>query len=448
VQWIILLGASLVLYAYYSPTFLAILIAVVIASYLTGLNLQKEQSDTARRVILITGIAIVVGVLVFFRYPLIIGNIFSGLHSDDPDLFRQIILPIGLSFQVFQGISYMTDVYWRVYPPENHFGKFSLYMLFFPKILNGPIQRAEELLPQLQSIRVFHSTNLKKGGILILWGLFKKLVIADNLDIVVDGVYSTPGHYTGLPVIIGIIFFTFQLYCDFSGYADIALGSAQIFGIDLTDNFNFPFRSRSVAEFWRRWHISLSNWFNDYVFNPLVVQIRDLGNASIYISLFVTFLITGIWHGPKTTWLIYGILQALAVSYEVYTARTRKKISKRINPKFMNVLSVVLTFSFISFSWIFMRSSDLDQAMNIIRNAIDFSSSAGLSLPAPQSLVVGCSLLVVTLLSVEHFMKGQKIDQFIQSQRKIVAIPFLFLTLAGVILLGTRQVQPFIYFQF
>jgi len=241
-----------------------------------------------------------------------------------------IILPIGLSFHTFQAMSYTIEVYRRNQKAERHFGIYALYVMFYPQLVAGPIERPQNLLHQFREEHHFDYTRVTSGLKLMLWGMFKKVVIADNLSTFVTQVYDSPHNFSGLPLIVATLFFSIQLYCDFSGYSDIAVGSAQVMGFTLMKNFDRPFFSASISELWRRWHISLSTWLRDYLYTPISVVTRNWEKWGIVFSLIVTFVLAGLWHGADWKFVVFGFLHGIALAYEFLTRKTRKKISKKV----------------------------------------------------------------------------------------------------------------------
>jgi len=280
-----------------------------------------------------------------------------------------IFLSIGVSFYVFQAISYLIDVFIEIEEPERHFGYFALYMCFFAKLLQGPIERSNELLPQLRTEKHFDRKNLYAGIFLFTWGLFKKVVIADRMSLFVDTVYDDVYSYSGLQLILATYYYAIQIYFDFSGYTDMALGTARMFGIDLTQNFNSPYLATSIADFWRRWHISLSRWILDYIFKPLQMQFRDYRNFGTAFALMVTFLVCGAWHGLSWGFIVWGFMHGLYMGVSVFYKNIQKRIYQKVGlekSKLKRWWQIVFTFNIVSFSWIFFRSKSLSDAYYVV----------------------------------------------------------------------------------
>ena len=320
-RWCILLCASLVFFgALGVPALVFALAAVTLASYGAGLCMGAAR---ARRPIwLWSGIAFNLLVLAAFRYPPVASLGLTGTNGLMPT--------VGVSYFTFQGISYLVDIYIGAQEPERHLGYFALYMAFFAKVLQGPIERAGELLPQLRCRFYFDSEAWRAGALLFAWGLFKKTVVADRAGPLVDAVYGHVTLYQGIPLAVATYLYALQLYCDFSGYTDMARGVARFFGIRLTQNFNNPYAARSIAEFWRRWHISFSRWILDYIFKPLQFALRDLGAAGSAIALIFTFLVSGIWHGVGWTFVVWGLIHGVYMSFSIYSRPVRKALHDRV----------------------------------------------------------------------------------------------------------------------
>ncbi len=319
---------------------------------------------------------------VFKYYNFINANI-TGLYSltghKNPIPYLNILLPIGLSFHTFQAMSYTIEVYRGNQQPERHFGIYALYVMFYPQLVAGPIERPQNMLHQFHEKKFFDYDRVLSGLQQMLLGFFKKIVIADRLGVYVDAVYQDVQHANSISVLIALVFFSFQIYCDFSGYTDIALGAAKVMGFDLMRNFNRPFMSKNISEFWRRWHISLSTWFNDYLFTPLVINKRDWGKAGVVFAILVTFLLSGLWHGAGWPFLIYGLLYGIAVAFEFLTKKSRSRISKKMPALIYDNLSIALTFSYVSLALVFFRAGFLSKAILVYKTLFSFRFSFNLT---------------------------------------------------------------------
>jgi len=369
-QNVLLLVASYFFYSWWSWKFLSLLAICTLSNYLFGFAVASGQNKKARLFLWIS-IITNLGILGAFKYYNFFAAQFQiwldtlGFHVSP--IFINAALPLGISFYTFHGMSYVFDIYRGHRKPVTNPIDYAVFVAFFPLLVAGPIERAHHLLPQVQSKRIFRYKQAIEGCRLILWGLFKKVVIADSIAATVDTIYQNYENESAYLLIVAAIGFGFQIYADFSGYSDIAIGSAKLFGFELLSNFRSPFFSHNITEFWRRWHISLSTWFQDYLFTPLTVALRRLGKWSIVISLFITFSIIGLWHGASLAFVVFGCLHGLAIIYETLTRKTRKKWAKIIPPIIYNPLSVLLTFSFNVFAWIFFRLSGMHAVFGYFR---------------------------------------------------------------------------------
>ncbi|MGZ4117206.1 MAG: MBOAT family O-acyltransferase [Bacteroidia bacterium] len=386
-----------------------------------------------------------VGVLAVFKYYNFLDENITGLaHVFGLNIhipYLGILLPIGLSFHTFQAMSYTIEIYRGNYTAERHFGIYALYVMFFPQLVAGPIERPQNMLHQFHEKKIFSYENAANGLNLIAWGMFKKVVIADRLSEYVNAVYGNVPHYNTIPVLIATVFFIFQIYCDFSGYSDIAIGLGKMMGYDLMQNFDRPLISKSVTEFWRRWHISLSSWFRDYLFSPIVFNRKNWGNFALVYATFITFILCGLWHGAKWTFVIFGTLQACLLSYEMLTQRIRKKIAKKIPALIYQSVCLALTFAFMCFSMIFFRAESLTQAKAIVHKIFQFNFAFTIPSITPLGTfhLIMC-LLVLGILFISYFLPKNVDVRF----KALFCISITTLT----ILLGTNGKAEFIYFQF
>lgn len=374
-RWLVLLLASYGFYASFKvPNLLAVLLGVTAISYYCGLNIAGMQEETGRKRCLWLGSIACVTTLAVLKYlPFLESqtNSIFGLNSS----ISKTLITIGVSYFTFQAISYLADIYLEIEEPEPHFGRFALYMAFFPKLLQGPIERAGDLLPQLRKPYEFDYDAMRSGMLLFTWGLLKKVVIADRLALYADQVYNNVYDYTGLSLIIGTYAYALQIYFDFSAYTDMARGTGRLFGINLTENFNSPYLSTSIADFWRRWHISFSRWILDYIFKPLQMGWRDRGQAGTAFALIVTFLVSGIWHGATWGFVIWGLLHGIYLAVSTYYRPYQKKLHHWLGIKnpWLKWWQVFVTFNLVSFAWIFFRERTLADGIYIIRSILDLS---------------------------------------------------------------------------
>jgi D-alanyl-lipoteichoic acid acyltransferase DltB (MBOAT superfamily) len=368
-RWVLLLGASAYFYMYFIPIYILILLGTILIDYAAGLGLEKIRTQYWRKVLLIISIITNIGILAFFKYyNFFIENINLVLHgylNTSPLPFLEIILPVGLSFHTFQALSYTIEVYRGNQAAEKHLGIYALYVLFYPQLVAGPIERPQNVLHQFRETHTFDYQRVTDGLKLMAWGLFKKVVIADRLAIIVDTVYAAPNNYDGIVLITASLFFAFQIYCDFSGYSDIALGSAKVMGYRLMLNFNSPYLSASVSEFWKRWHISLSTWFRDYLY-------ISLGGNRVqwwrwYFNLWFVFLVSGFWHGARWTFVIWGALHGAYLIAGLLRDKRLPNWKNWVQTKpWLHFLAVSGTFGLVAVAWVFFRAKTLADAWYVL----------------------------------------------------------------------------------
>lgn len=364
-RWFVLLVASYGFYAFFQSPFLLLTLAVVsLIGYAGGLWMGWSQRHISRGAILGLCTIACLGILFCTKYlphfPVVQHH---GLLST--------IISIGVSYYTFQAISYLIDVYMDVQEPERHLGHFALYMAFFPKLLQGPIERGPHLLPQLRTPYRFNYNNVRSGMLLFAGGLFCKVVIAERLARYVNAVYDNVHSHTGVSLILATYCYAVQIYCDFAGYTDMARGTARMFNIDLAENFNHPYVATSVADFWRRWHISFSRWILDYIFKPLQLRWRTWGTAGTAAALLVTFLASGIWHGASWGFVIWGLLHGIYLASSVFYRPYQKTIHAAVGAGKSGLYSgfqMFCTFNLVSFAWIFFRANNLRDAFYVVKN--------------------------------------------------------------------------------
>ncbi len=448
-QNILLLVASYFFYACWDYRFLFLLMFSTFLDYFTGLKINEAKTPALKKFWLWLSIFVNLGFLGIFKYYNFFATSLSeslshlGVHADFWTL--KVILPVGISFYTFHGLSYVIDIYKNRIIPVKNYVEYSVFVSFFPLLVAGPIERATHLLPQIQKKREFNYSKAVDGLRQILWGLFKKIVIADNCAEYANKVFLYPADNTGSTLVLGAIFFAFQIYGDFSGYSDIALGTARLFNIDLLRNFAFPYFSRDIAEFWRRWHISLSSWFRDYVYIPLGGSKGGLGMK--IRNTFIIFLLSGFWHGANWTFIAWGALNAIYFLPLLLLRANRNNLEivaqGRYLPTFREFLNILLTFSLTTFAWIFFRAADMHHAFQYI--SIIFSSSL-FTIPEVNTQTL---LLVTVFILIEWFGRENKYaieDIGLKWPRFIRWVLYYSLTLAIFIFAGKEQ--PFIYFQF
>lgn len=367
-QNLLIVVASYVFYGWWDVRFLSLLFVSTWVDYMVGIGLKQQEQPTKRKALLWISIIVNLGLLGFFKYYNFFVDsfvsAFTFLGADIQARTLQIILPVGISFYSFQTLSYSIDVYRRKLEPTKDFIAFAAFVSFFPQLVAGPIERATNLLPQFYTKRFFDEAKAVDGLRQILWGLFKKIVIADNCAYYANLIFGHSTQCSGSTLALGALFFTFQIYGDFSGYSDIAIGSARLFGFNLMRNFNFPYFSRDIAEFWRRWHISLSTWFRDYLYIPLGGS-RG-GTWSKIRNTCIIFLVSGFWHGANMTFIVWGALHALYFIPLLITNKNRNHLDTvaqgRLLPSIKEAFAMFITFSLTVFSWIFFRAENMEHA--------------------------------------------------------------------------------------
>jgi len=446
----VLLLSSLIFYSYIKVELVLLIVLVVLTNFYTGIQIGSSKTRTEKSRYLYLSLIVNLGLLIYFKYwNFFIENILELLAllnvKSSYSLF-EIILPLGLSYYIFQLIGYNLDIYRGSQKAEKDISVFSLFVLFFPKLLVGPIERAKNLLPQLRVDRVFKTEYFIEGSKQIIWGLFKKLVIADRISLYVDAVYSNLPQHNNSTFLVASLLYPIQVYADFSGYTDIALGTAKLFGINLIDNFKRPFFARNVSDFWRRWHISLSSWVNDYMYNPIVFKHRDWGNKSIYYALVVSFVTIGIWHGASWNFVIFGLLQAFALIIEVSTRKRRKQFKMLISEKVYYNFSLLLTYLFFAFSLIIFRTTSLTDASNIF--SLIKSGFGPIFIDQPSTFIyilIGISILF-TYDYRQEFLTNRPL---LSEQRKwlILHLPYALLLII-ILISGVFDGGQFIYFAF
>ncbi len=373
-RWFVLLLSSYIFYGFIlKPVLLIALTAVILGTFRIGQLIDESEDSSKRRIFLWVGVCLNLALLIYFKYLAFITQNLNFLLSSTGINFAFIepitIISIGLSFYIFQAISYLADIYFRMTKPESHLGYFSLYLAFFPKLLQGPIERASDLLPQLKEKYTFNYDNMRFGMLLFTVGLFKKVVIADRLGLAVDVVYNNVHQFQGLPLILATYAYAFQIFMDFSGYTDMALGSALLFNINLTQNFNNPYLSTSVADFWRRWHISLSRWILDYLFEPLQILLRNMGKWGTALALMIAFVLAGVWHGANWTYVAFGLVHGIYLASSFIYKPYQKKLYKALKIKktiFLKAWQLFVIFNLMSFAWVIFRSSNISEAFYVI----------------------------------------------------------------------------------
>lgn len=429
-----LLVASYFFYGYWDWRFCFLLLFVTAAAYITAIFVKNK-------VALAVGVIVPFVVLGFFKYFNFFLDSFESLINRDIGTLS-IILPVGISFYTFQALSYVIDVKREKIPAEKSFIKLALYVSFFPQLVAGPIVKASEFLPQLKEDRRITLKNLEFGIQLMLFGLVKKIVIADHLSVFVDDVFNTPAAFSWISIVLAVISYSIQIYFDFSGYSDIAIGCAKCFGYDFYPNFNMPYISENVTVFWRRWHISLSTWLKEYLYIPLGGNRK--GKARQYLNLFITMLLGGLWHGANWTFVFWGALHGGALCID-------KLIPKKKNQKtIFRILNAFVTFLFVSFAWIFFRADSFSNAWSIIKGI--FTLQDGIIQPFFWTFVAIAVVCIGTLVAIIRAKKRNEyeINGFypIFNLNSVLGLTILFIVCGLIIGFAFTGEHPFVYFQF
>jgi len=450
-QNVLLLIASYVFYSFWDWRFTFLLLFSTVLDFYTGLKIYNSNEQRHKKAWLAVSICINLGVLVFFKYCNFFLHSFNqsmhllGYKSDVALL--NIILPVGISFYTFHGLSYVLDVYYNKRPPTNNFIQYALFVSFFPLLVAGPIERATHLLPQIEKPRQFNYYKAVDGLRQMLWGFFKKLVIADNCAVYANNIFDNSHYFYGITLVLGAVMFSFQIYCDFSGYADIALGTARLLGFDVVKNFSFPYFSRSVAEFWRRWNISLSTWFRDYLYIPLGGSRVNLGRK--ITNVFIVFLLSGLWHGANFTFIAWGCLNAFFILPSIIFKTNRHHLDTvaqdKLLPSLKEVAQIVATFTLVTFSWIFFRAPSFDEAIFFIQRIF---VKGPVVMPADNRLVL--IVLLPLFIFIEWFGRRQNyaIEKFGLQWPRVVRWCFYSFIVFCIGMYKETHITPFIYFQF
>lgn len=449
-QNLLIVAASYVFYGWWDWRFLSLIAFSTIVDYTIGISLSKQQNQTKRKLLLWISIFVNLGFLGFFKYyNFFLENFISAFSFFGTEINANsldIILPVGISFYTFQTLSYTIDVYRKKLEPTKDIIAFSAFVSFFPQLVAGPIERATNLLPQFYKKRQFIYANAVDGMRQILWGMFKKVVIADNCAKYANDIFNHSDDYSGSTLIVGAILFTFQIYGDFSGYSDIAIGTSRLFGFNLKQNFAFPYFSRDIAEFWRRWHISLSTWFRDYLYIPLG---GSRGGTLMKIrNIFIIFVVSGFWHGANWTFIVWGALNAVYFLPLLLTKSNRKHLEivayNRRLPKLREFFSILFTFSLTIIAWIFFRAENINHAFSFISEI--FSDSI---LNSFEVLPIKIILLICFMLIIEWFGRKNKhaLSDALQLNKRYMRWS-LYIFICILIFVFKGHLQEFIYFQF
>jgi len=453
-QNLLIVVASYLFYGWWDWRFLSLILFSSLVDYFVGRGLLNQENKTKRKLLLWTSICINLGFLGFFKYyNFFLDNFitaFSFFGTEIKANSLNIILPVGISFYTFQTMSYSIDVYKRKLEPTKDFIAFSAFVSFFPQLVAGPIERATNLLPQFYTKRTFDYSKAVDGMRQILWGLFKKIVIADNCAEYANQIFNNSADYNGSTLVLGALFFTFQIYGDFSGYSDIAIGTSRLFGFNLMRNFNFPYFSRDIAEFWRRWHISLSTWFRDYLYFPLG---GSHGGTWMKVrNTFIIFIVSGFWHGANWTFIVWGALNAIYFLPLLLTKNNRNHIEivalGKTAPSLKEFILILLTFSLTVFAWIFFRANNIEHAVSYISEIL---SPSLLLMPNFEGLGGAFTTIILVGIFVLLEWNGREgqyaISHLGTKWKRPIRYAMYYIIIIALFWFGGKE-QQFIYFQF
>ena len=457
-RWFLLLVASLIFYMAWNPFLIILIMLTIVTNYIASLKLAKSDNRKFRKQMLALCMVFNFGLLFVFKYLGFINDTFITIFGESWPIGNiNIILPMGISFYTFQATAYTIDVYRGDIEAEKHFGIFTLFIMFFPQLVAGPIERSKNLLPQFRNEYKFDFPRVISGVRIMFWGFFKKIVIADRASIAVDTIYNSITDYKGLYLALATVLFSFQIYCDFSGYSDIAKGAARVLGYDLMDNFKNPYLSKSIKEFWRRWHISLSTWFMDYVYFPLGGN-RE-GDFKKYRNLMITFLISGLWHGANWTFVLWGALHGVYQVVGQITLPFRDKIKKKLHiEKISGIFSIIITFGLVTLGLAIFRANTLSDAFYVFQNIgaaftgwwdkqYIFEVLTGMGLNLYEMLVVIGSIFI--LMFSEMFCKDKSVYDVVEGRGMFLRLVFYFIVAVIILSAGVfYNAGAFIYFQF
>ncbi len=461
-RWIILLISSYYFYTSWGPEYVAVILLTTIISYLAAIIMDsRRKKGGLSKAILFISIIICAGVLFIFKYLNFFSEnivlLFNKLSLPVQPITLKLVLPIGISFYIFQTISYLVDVYRGDIHAEKDFGIYAVYISFFPKVMQGPIEKGKKLLPQLHTHHIFRYDQASYGLKLMAWGYFKKLVLADGLSVYVNQVYNNLPSYKGLSLLLATLFFAIQLYCDFSGYTDIALGTAKLLGINLTQNFKAPYFASSIKDFWGRWHISLSSWLKDYIYIPLGGN--RVGKIRHALNIMVTFLVSGLWHGASWNYVLWGGLHGIYQVIEGFLPWNSKNSTFQRNRNYHSLLCIITvpcTFLLVCLAWIFFRAATLQDAVYVLQNMFSgishfstYIQDCALQMGFTFMHLVYSCLPVILLFIYDLLSLKTDVIEFVSRQRFFIRWPLYIFLLLIILLFSDKGVTTeFIYMQF
>lgn len=445
-QNVLLLLASYTFYGLWDWRFLGLLFASSLVDYIAGRAIEASPKRSIQKLYLWLSIAWNLGVLFTFKYFNFFRDSFGdlfGMDLGDGYSFWNVAIPVGLSFYTFQTMSYTIDVFNRRIQPTKNTLEFFCFVSFFPQLVAGPIEKARQLLPQFEKQRTFDLQHSREGLRQILWGLFKKIIVAEKLGIAVTMVFADPGAYNSITLVFAMVLFCFQVYCDFSGYTDIALGTARLFGFKLSRNFNLPYLAKSISEFWQRWHITLTRWFTDYVYIPIVKTGKRITNAQRALGLMLTFALVGLWHGANWTFIIFGLFNGVVLVLErIPLFKNKKTLKHKLQAH--RWISLPYIFTVFALSALFFRANNIDQALFILERIFSFTMDGAFT------TLIGSKLYYLVFLLIAELLTRSKDFPLQQLEAKIPrvvrwAVYYLFIIF---IIRYAEPKEAFIYFQF
>jgi len=453
-QNLLVVAASYVFYGWWDWRFLGLIIFSTVLDFFIGKSLAKTTHELNRKLLLYTSVAVNLGFLGVFKYfDFFVSNFIEAFSLFGVELSAgslNIILPVGISFYTFQTLSYSIDVYRRKLKHTDDFIAFSAFVCFFPQLVAGPIERATNLLPQFLKARKFNYDQAADGMRQILWGLFKKVVVADNCAVFVNAIFDNPDPLSGSTLFMGAVLFAFQIYCDFSGYSDIAIGTSRLFNINLKQNFATPYFSRNIGEFWRRWHISLSTWFRDYLYIPLGGS--QGGTWNKIRNVFLIFIVSGFWHGASWNFIVWGGLNALYFLPLLLTKNNRNHLNTvaegSLFPTYKEILSIGLTFFLTVIAWVFFRADTLTEAVHYLNLMFSSSFFTVPSFITPKAFMLYTYLLICLFIAVEWVQRDKKFGLSIENLNRPFRWVIYTIVIGVIITFGQFGESEFIYFQF
>ena len=453
VRWPLLLVASYYFYMSWNAAYVVLIAATTLVSYGCALLLEKTRDAFRKKVYVSIALFISLGILFVFKYYNFAAGLLESIHEAVRIPRLDVLLPVGISFYTFQTLSYVIDVYRGTTKAEHSLGVYATFVSFFPQLVAGPIERSNNLLPQIISEKRFSYESATYGIRLILWGLYKKMVVADNLAVFVDRVFGNVRNYQGYSFVLAVFFFSIQIYCDFSGYSDIARGSAKLLGIDLMENFKSPYYSSSIREFWSRWHISLSTWFRDYVYIPLGGSRK--GRFRTAVNNLITFLVSGLWHGANVTFLVWGGIHGTGQVAENLVLPDRKGKKKSA---FRRILGVPLVFLFVTLVWVFFRADSLSDAVYVLSHFftdLEIAHPGAYFYNGMNVIFLNWGLFwrnmvlyILPLVLYDWFSLRTDVPAWLGKRGGFIRYSYIILLVAGILVYGYVGQSTFVYFQF